>query len=72
MLFIVYILGLRGLLFSVSKNLGVVNIPNILDTIQQYQVEQTEFKTNTGERESNIYRVFSIAILLEKYYVSNT
>lgn len=36
---IVYLLGLRVLLFSMSKNVGVVNIPNILDTIQQYQVK---------------------------------
>lgn len=32
--------GFKGLLFSKSKIVGVVNIPNILDTIQQYQVKQ--------------------------------
>ena len=66
LLFIVYILGLRDLLFSMSKNLRVVNIPNILDTIEQYQVEQKEFKTNTGGRESNIYLEFSTSHFIKK------
>lgn len=36
---IVFLLGLRGLLFPASKNIRVVNILNTLDTTQQYQVK---------------------------------
>lgn len=36
----IYMGGFRGLLFSKSKIVGVINIPNILDTIQLYQVKQ--------------------------------
>lgn len=59
-------LGLRGLLFSMPKNVRVINIPNILDTIQQYQVKQKEFKTNTGGRESNIYWASSMCHFIRK------
>lgn len=47
------ILGL--ILFSMSKNGSGVNIPNILDVTQQYQVKQKDLKTNTDGRELYIY-----------------
>lgn len=61
--------GFRGLLFSKSKIVGAVNIPNILDTIQQYQVKQKQFKTNTGGGNPAFIEYLVCVISLEKYYL---